>query len=56
MSEASAVAHRQQDLYWKELVQLKVRCEYMRRYRAVLAGWVTRLATLRAIASSGDES
>jgi hypothetical protein len=45
--------HRQQDLYFNELFQLKVACEYMRLYRNDLARWVTRFATLRAIASSG---
>jgi hypothetical protein len=54
MSETESVIHRQQDLYWKELVQLKVRCEYMRRYRSLLARWVTRFAALRAVASSGS--
>ena len=53
MSDTEAVIHRQKDLYWKELVQLKVRCEYMRRYRNLLGQWVTRIAVLRAVASSG---
>jgi hypothetical protein len=46
-------AHRQQDLYFNELFQLKIACEYMRLYRNDLAGWVTRFAAMRAIASSG---
>ena len=46
--------HRQQDLYFNELFQLKVQCEYIRRYRNVLSAWVTRFAVLRAIASSGS--
>jgi hypothetical protein len=46
-------AHRQQDLYFNELFQLKVGCEYMRLYRNGLARWVARFAAVRAIASSG---
>jgi hypothetical protein len=46
-------AHRQQDLYFNELFQLKVACEYMRLYRNDLARRVTRFAAVRAIASSG---
>jgi hypothetical protein len=46
-------AHRQQDIYFNELFQLKVACEYMRRYRNRLAAWVTRISVLRAVASSG---
>ena len=52
MSDEEA-AHRQQDLYFNELFQLKVACEYMRLYRNGLARWATRFAALRAIASSG---
>jgi hypothetical protein len=48
-----AQQHRQQDLYFKELFQLKVACEYMRRYRRNLSWWVVRFDGLRAIASSG---
>jgi hypothetical protein len=46
-------AHRQQGLYFNELFQLKVACEYTRRYRNRLGKWVTRLSILRAVASSG---
>lgn len=45
--------HRQQELYFKELFQLKVACEYIRRYRRILSWWVVRFDGLRAIASSG---
>jgi|GEM_PF-2228495 len=41
--------NRLQDLYWAELVQLKVSCEYMRRYRDSLGTWVTRFAVIRAV-------
>jgi hypothetical protein len=53
MSEAHSNAHRQQQLYWAQMVELKVAACYIRRYRDRLARWVTGLGTLRAIASSG---
>jgi hypothetical protein len=53
MSDDEAATHRQQDLYFNELFQLKVACEYHRRYRQGLALWVRRFDVLRAIASSG---
>ncbi len=45
--------HRQQQLYWNQLVELKVATAYIRRYRDDLGRWVTVLGTLKAIASSG---
>ncbi len=45
--------NRQQALYWTELVQLKVDCEYVRRYRDSLGAWITRFAVIRAIVSVG---
>lgn len=42
---------RLQELYWAELVQLKVSCEYVRRYRDGLGTWVTRFAVIRAVVS-----
>jgi hypothetical protein len=51
---SEAPEHRQQQLYFRELFQLKVRCEYTRRYRNILSAWVTRIAILRAVASSGS--
>jgi hypothetical protein len=47
-------AHRQQQLYWNQMIELKVAAAYMRRYRDDLGTWVTRLGALRAIASSGS--
>jgi hypothetical protein len=52
-SDGDAATHRQQDLYYQELFQLKVACEYVQRYRDSLGRWVTWLSSLRAIASSG---
>jgi hypothetical protein len=43
--------NRLQDLYWAELVQLKVSCEYIRRYRDSLGVWMTRFAVIRAVVS-----
>ena len=43
--------NRLQALYWAELVQLKVSCEYIRRYRDGLGMWVTRFAVIRAVVS-----
>ena len=43
--------NRQQALYWTELVELKVACEYVRRYRDSLAAWQTRFAVIRAVVS-----
>jgi hypothetical protein len=47
-------AHRQQQLYWNQLIELKVAAAYIRRYRDDLGKWVTCLGTLKAIASSGS--
>jgi hypothetical protein len=43
--------NRLQALYWAELVQLKVSCEYIRRYRDSLGAWVTGFAIVRAVVS-----
>src|SRR5579862_5907476 len=49
---AEAVDHRQQELYFTELWQLKVQCEYIRRYHGVLSWRVRAFGILRAVASS----
>jgi hypothetical protein len=46
--------HRQQQLCWTQMVELKIASSYIRLYRDHLARWVTGLATLRAIASSAS--
>ena len=53
MSDDNAASHRQQDLYFDELFQLKVACEYHRRYRQALARRVRGFEVLRAVASNG---
>ncbi len=45
--------NRLQDLYWTELVQLRIDCQYMRRYRDSLNRVLTWFATARAIVSVG---
>ncbi len=44
---------RIQQLYWKQLIQLKVECEYVRRYQAVYRWWVTRIDVTKAVLSVG---
>ena len=46
--------HRQQQLYWNQMVELRVASAYTRRYRDDLGKWVTGLGTVKAIASSGS--
>ncbi len=54
MSENPTSVHRQQQLYWTQMIELKVAASYIRHYRDYLGKWVTGLGTLRAIASSGS--
>ncbi len=49
----NAASHRQQQLYWNQMVELKVAAGYIRRYRDDVGKRVTVLGTLKAIASSG---
>ena len=51
MPEPEYYGRRLQGLYWKTLVQLKVECEYVRRYQASLDWWITCIAAVRAGAS-----
>lgn len=44
--------HRQQRLYWNEMVNLKADASYIRLYRDSQGRWVTWLGALKAIASS----
>jgi len=54
MGEPETNPHRQQQLYWAQMVELKVAACYIRRYRDYLGKRVTALGTLRAVASSGS--
>lgn len=45
--------HRSQELYYTALYGLRVNCEYIRLYRAHLSKWLTRIAIVRGVASSG---
>src|SRR5580658_3996807 len=47
-------SHRQQQLYWNQMIELKVGAIYIRLYRDALGTWVTGLGALKAIASSGS--
>src|SRR5258708_3291547 len=53
MSELVPNTHRQQQLYWAQMVELKVASSYIRRYRDYLGKRVTGLGALRAIDFSG---
>src|SRR5271154_6548738 len=52
MSGEATSSHRQQSLYWNQMIELKVAAGYIRRYRDDVGKQVTRLGTLKAIASS----
>jgi len=51
--ESSDNGIRIQQLYWKQLIQLKVECEYIRRYQAEYRWWVTRINMAKAVLSAG---
>ena len=48
------ITHRQQQLYWNQMVNVKVAAAYIRRYRDDLGKWVTLLGTVKAVAASGS--
>jgi hypothetical protein len=52
MNELAAQSHTQQQLYWQEIVELKIASLYICRYRDYLAQWVTALGVVKAVASS----
>ncbi|MDZ5650754.1 hypothetical protein [Nitrospirillum sp. BR 11828] len=54
MSDPMAAPHRQQQLYWKQFVQLKADSIAIRLYRNDRAKWTTRLGVIRGVASSGS--
>jgi hypothetical protein len=54
MSEIATNPHRQQQLYFAQMLELKVATVYIKRYRDYLSKWVTGIGTIRAIASSGS--
>lgn len=53
MNAEDSNSHRQQNLYWNQMIELKVAAGYIRHYRDDLGKKVTALATVKAIASSG---
>jgi hypothetical protein len=52
MNENASDPHRQQRLYWNEMINLKADASYIRLYRDSQGRWVTGLGALKAIASS----
>lgn len=54
MVDTDAVENRQQTLYWKELVQLRIGAAFIRLYRDYMGQWVTRIGMVKAIASSSS--
>jgi len=50
MNDIAAQSHTQQQLYWQEIIKLKVASLYICRYRDHLGRWVTGLGVLKAIA------
>ncbi len=46
--------HREQQLYWTQMIELKVAAEYIRRYRDGVSSRVRLVGAIRAIASSGS--
>lgn len=53
-SEITADPHRQQQLYWNEMINLKADCSYIRLYRDSRGRWVKGLGVLKAVASSSS--
>lgn len=53
MPESGPNPHRTQQLYWAQMVGLKVASEYIRHYRDYPGKWTTSLGTIKAVASSG---
>jgi hypothetical protein len=51
--EIASDPHRQQHLYWNEMINLKADASYIRLYGTPLAGGSTGLGALKAIASCG---
>jgi hypothetical protein len=49
-----ANSHRQQQLYWNQMIELKIAAAYIRRYRDDRGAWVKRLGILKAVASSSS--
>lgn len=52
MAETDQGLHRQQNLYWNKMVELRVASSYIRCYRDYLGRWVTGIGVVKAVASS----
>lgn len=51
--EVTSDPHRQQQLHWNEMIDLKSEALYIRLYRDFLGKWVTSIGALKAVASCG---
>lgn len=54
MSSEPANSHRQQQLYWNQMTELRIASAYIRQYRDDSGKWVKRIGTLKAIAASSS--
>jgi hypothetical protein len=54
MNESADTPSPEQQMYWREFVQLKADSCYDRDYRNSLGKWVTGVAVIRAITSTGS--
>ncbi|MGD0520273.1 MAG: hypothetical protein ABSA48_03355 [Terracidiphilus sp.] len=54
MSENASDLHRQQQLYWNEMINLKADASYIRLYRDSRGRWVKGLGIFKAVASSSS--
>jgi hypothetical protein len=53
-NEIASDPHRQQQLYWNEMINLKADASYVRLYRDSRGRWVKGLGILKAVASSSS--
>ena len=53
-SETASDPHRQQQLYWNEMINLKADASYIRLYRDSRGRWVKGLGMVKAVASSSS--
>jgi hypothetical protein len=51
-AQAAIGSHRQQDFYWKQMIELKALSIYIRLYRDEQANWVKRVGIIKGLAAS----
>ena len=54
MRDEDTASHREQSLYWRKLIELKVYALYARLYRDRLGRYVTMIGVVKAVASSAS--